>query len=1319
MFFLLALLLVWIVAGLIVFLLGTQTPGRKSRKLVRTCDRRLGYVNTPVNARLWISGHGLPTGEAKKEQVCIVQVLDHSTSMGSGPGSPLDQAVNAAASFARNTVSDNCQAGVVGFDADARIITPITSSPEAVSSALLSLRPGKGTNIRGGLAQARAAFDATPFASANVKRVVILFSDGADDAEATLQTANELKESGVRLITIALGAYADEKLLRQIASSDGDYYQSLSALNFERLYETVGATHSTVCGYRAFIEEFVTRDGYLLSATASPAPFEISYNEGSVKWFLPFVQSTAPDIPYQITPLRAGWKRIAAKPATVAMVDTNGKPVRASSNSSPHMLVLPSGWWPGLALLFNPLFWMIWDSMRRKFKPYELVPAQARMVLPLPKTSPVKPLLETEAASAIKPALIIGVGYAGSLVLRALRYQLSQLHPAPSGLIRFLWIDTGPNSPDDLQGSGIFGDPIPEEDRLLMPDNVQPVFQSLRNAVSMPAHLAWLDVERNRRSLVAQDYDLSRGTQRRRVLGRVAFYKHLEAGSDTSLCSAIDERLTSLGHHCRIFVTGHMGGGSASGMFTDLLVLLQKRIQKLSHEVNSVDALLFTPRMLSDGALDPALLRNALAFATELSRLSIRRHLPLAVAQISTEDTSPPEVKNLLDNVLLLERPPESPLNKRQWPGPVIHSAAELLLHLLLDQDQKALGFLDDQLSDRRRLERTSGHSVVCAAGATSRWLPILEIRRLLTAHTTLDFLSRDFLRIERVGGGLAPIRDSDSQRLAQEDAAAFLAGSSSTRAQAFLIESLTALADRTASPAELGRIMSQMRTYPGTGDSISAEVGGNGVLAEVLNTQEEIFAAAIEEWAINMLNGAPQSEDFDPNSRRGAFSRLTFAIELLINLNESCLSNLDAQREVVARGRDVNRFDFIRSLFGRYRGVLLGFQRHLSAWLTTLVHLSNELEREISAVRRQLQSLRDELQPYVVWSDEINDHFLTRYVEPVRARVLNHVNWKPEIVPNGSVRLTLCVQGQEVLCFVPRIDQVPSLRRSLEDLILSLELECGLELYREYVGNYLSMNRWLQSDWKDPVNLDNNLQSTLVGAQVVRKNLALLGVEKESLPDSAVEVITTIHPYRASVLSLFSGCALFSASALHDYERNFANERHTDLPFLDPVDRLAAAYEDRFRDLGLMVPMLCPVIRAYFADHELLRAFALAHVLGLLRFRTEADHEVLFLNGVQLTHEKISVGYPLLLEAMDNFIISKQSATGVAIDRAEVLDTINAELKARDTEVLGQTVRSGAIDSGRYLDKCPPVVRSDFVQLAELFVNLELQRRRETIGAY
>jgi uncharacterized protein YegL len=1309
MFLLLTLLLLWILAGLVVFWLGTQTPGPKTKRLVRTCGRRLGYVNAPVSVRLWLSGQGMPADEVKTEQSCVVHVLDLSSSMGSGPGSALDQAVNAAASFVKNLVSENCKAGIVTFDDEARIVAPITSSQDVLIRALHGLRLGKGTNLSGGLTQARAALEAT-FLGASVKRIIILFSDGAGDADAARQTARELKESGVRIVAVAVGAYADENLLREMASNDRDYYPSLAASSLERLYETAGTSRTSVCGYRARVEEFVATDGFLLSATGTPEPFESNYSEGRIKWFIPFVQSSALDIPYEITPLQAGWKRIAQRSASVAMVDGNGVAVRSSSNSSPHMLVLPSGWWPGLALLFNPLFWMIWNLLRGKWKSYELVPAQARLPAQLPKASQVRPLLETTTPDTLKPALIIGVGYAGSLVLRALRYQLSQLQPPPSGMLRFLWIDTGPNSPDDFQGSGVFGDPIPEEDRILMPANVQPVFQDLRNAKSPPAHFAWLDVERNRRSLVAQDYDLSRGTQRRRVLGRVALYKHLDAAPG-DLAVAIDERLISLGQHCRIFVTGHMGGGTASGMLVDLCVLLQKRIQQLQHEVNSVDALLFTPRILDSGTLDPALLRNALALSIELSRLTIRRHLPVAVAQTAVEATSPTEVKNLLDSVLLLEHPLEPPVHRKQWPGPATHSAAELLLHLLLEQ--KTAKFLDDQMGECRRLERLTGHSVVCAAGATARWLPILEIRRLLTAHTILDFLSREFLRLERVGNTLTPIRDSETQRLAQENAVAFLAGSGSMRSQPYLIGSLAALADRSTSPAELGRIMSQMRTYPGTKDRISSEVGGSGFLAEVLNAQEESFAAALEEWSLAILNGLSQPDSFDSSLRRGAFSRLTLAVEHLISLSDACLRNLDDQRDTAIKRGDEHRFDFIRYLFGRYRGVLSGFQRHLSTWLTVLLHLVNQMEGEVSAVRRQLQTLCDELQPYVIWSDELNDRFVTRYVDPVRAQVLERVNWKPEIVPNGSVRLTLCVQGQEVFCFPSGPDAVPSLRHSLAQLIPLLELDCGLELHRENVANYVDLKRWLQSDWNDPVNFDNNLQATLSGTPIVRKNIAFLSSEEESVTGVA-DTVQTNHAYRASVLRLISECALFSAAALHDYERNFPNERHADLPFLDPIDRLAAAYEDQFTEVGLVAPMLCPAIRAYFVDHELLRAFVLAHALGLLFSRMEADHEVLFLNEVPLTHERISVGYPLLLEAMDNFIILKRSASHEPINRGTMLKTVNLKLQAQDAESLRQIVRSGSSDSARYLTTCPPVVRSDFVQLVELFVDLELQRRQE-----
>jgi uncharacterized protein YegL len=1314
---LLALLLLWILAGLILFWWGTRTPRPGTMRLVRTCDKWLTNVNSPVNVRLWLSGNDLPGGQKVKQRHHVVYVLDQSFSMGEGPGSPLEQVVAAAASFIENVVSEDCQVGVVGFDEEARIIHPLTSSHQPLINALASARSGRGTNISQGLNLAETLYLDR---SANVERLVVLLSDGAGEAESALQAARELKERSIRIVTIALGPHADEDLLRRIASSDRDFYATLAAADLERLYTNTVTSHPALRGYRALIEEFIASNHFLLTATGNPSPFESNCSSSRMKWFVPFVRTPPQDISYQVTPVRAGWRRIAASNATVEMVDINGVPVRGKSNYSPFLLVLPSGWWPGLALLFNPIFWLIWDLVRKNLRPYELVSAPVRVAMPLPETQPVRPLRDQTEAVVLKPALIVGIGYTGSLVLRALRYHLNQLQPPPSGALRFLWIDTGPSSADDLKASGPFGEPIPDEDRVLMPDNVQPVFQNLRNAASVPPHLAWLDVERTRRSLVAQDYDLSRGSQRRRVLGRVALHQHLESGPNAALCAAIDERLTFLGKHARIFVIGHMGGGSGSGMILDLLVLLQKRIQQLKQEVSSVDALLLTHRMVDNGAFESALQQNTLAFATEVSRLSIRRHLPLYVAQTPAENASPPAIKYLLDNILLLEHPLDSPSQRTQWPGPVTHSAAEVLLHLLIDKGHNAAAFLDDRLTDLRRAERASGHSLVCATGATARWLPILEIRRLLTAQTILDFLSRDLLRIERVENTFTPVSDSTTQQLVQEDIATFLNGNNLTRPRPALIGSLTALSNSSTSPAELTRIITRMQTYPGTKDTISSEIGGSAFLAEVLDNQEELFAAALEEWAFRILNGDPHADGFDHAVRRGAFSRLISSVDQLIALHAGCLQNVEVQHDAAVKRGDAHRFEFVRYLFARYRGVLSGFRRHLATWLETLLLLTNQVEGEAASARRQLQSLVDELQPYVIWSPEINDRLMARYVDPVRTRLLKQVRWNPEIVPRGSVRLTLCIHGQEDVCAPAHLDKVSAIRKSLEELIIGLEKESGLNLYRENVGEYINLQGWLQTDWRDPVNLDDNVQATLSAQPIMRRNVVLLSGHEEPGTNSTTDIVIADYPYRASVVRLLSGCALFSASALHDYERNSPGEHHVDLPFLDPVDRLAAAYEDRFIELGSSAPMLCPTMRAYFADYELLRAFALAHALGLLALRIgrEQEHETLFINDIQLTPEKLNEGYPLLLEALDNFVISKRSPQGFTIDRQAIINAINLSLKSRDPETLRNIISGLSVASPRYLDSCPPIVHSDFIKLVGLFLDLELQRR-ETSGAH
>ncbi|HEV2762193.1 MAG TPA: tubulin-like doman-containing protein [Pyrinomonadaceae bacterium] len=1320
LYLLLAVLLLWVLAGLALFLWGAHTPRPGARPLVHTCDRRLAYANSEVTARLWPGARAPSSDERPVGHYRVVLVFDHSSEMGSGPGSPLARAVGAAVSFAENVTSETCHVGVVGIGGQARTLRPPGSSKAAVVEALRSVAPGGGAGIGPGLRQAGVLFDETTCPPSGARRLVLLLSDGGGDAQAAAQAAQHLKERGVHIVAVACGAGADETVLRRLASGADDYFHTLDPAGLVRLYDIFSPPPETAPARHAFVEESVDTKRFLLSDAGQSAHHEFRLNEGRVRWFVPSCASPAGGLVYRVVPTRPGWHRIAPRPATVETAGAEGSsPSRGHSNDSPYLLVLPAGWWPGLALLFNPLFWLIWNGLRGEGEPHELAPAPPRGELAQPDVQPVTPSLPSAAGAALKPALVIGVGFTGSLVLRALRYQLEQLNPRPGGALRFLWLDTGTDSPADLSESAPFGAPIPEDDCVLMPDNVLPLFRRLRGEERPPEHLAWLDVERARARLVARDYDLSRGTLRRRLLGRAAFYQHIEGGPDARLRRALDERLLSLGRHYRVFVVGHTGGGTAGGTLLDLLIFLHKRIRQLKQEVASVDGLLLTHHMLDDDALEPILSRNTVAFTTELSRHTIRRHLPLSVAQTPQEAGAPVEITDLLDRILVLERPLEAPSDRTRWPGPVTHSAAETLLQLLLDEGRGASAFLDGDTAAARGLERASGQTVMYGAGITSRWLPLKEARRLITTRTLLDFLSRDLLPLSLAGEEPAPAHDPSEPQRARENVAALVQGSGLKRPPPVLLAALPALADPAAAPAELARLLRQLDAYPGLKGGVTADVGGDGLLAEVLDVQQELFAAGVEEWALRILNGEQGADGtFDPGARRGAFPRLASAAEHLASLCADCLTNLDAQAHGLASGRDRLRFQFVRHTLARYSAVASSLRRDVSALSDSLLALAGRVRREAVSARQQMQAVRDELSPYAVWSEEIAGRLLERYCDPARERLLGQVQWVTQSSAPGTLRLALRVRGRADAFFHGGADEVPALLRTLSELIPDLELSRGLELHREDLGQYVALERWLGAERADPVKVDNNAQAALAGRPFSRHEFVMLAAETPVASGLPLTPVRSAYPYRASVLRLLSGCALFAASALCDHRRLFPRDLRAELPFLNPVDRLAAAHEDRLSDLGISTAALCPAIRTYFRDQESLRAFALAHALGLLRPRVGSAGEALFLNGVRLTAERPDPDYPVLLEALDNFVVLKRTAAGTPFDHAAAVREVGAALAERDAESLRRITRGLSGRTPAYLEACPPAVRSDFLKLAELFLDLELRRRGDASEA-
>jgi hypothetical protein len=280
-----------------------------------------------------------------------------------------------------------------------------------------------------------------------------------------------------------------------------------------------------------------------------------------------------------------------------------------------------------------------------------------------------------------------------------------------------------------------------------------------------------------------------------------------------------------------------------------------------------------------------------------------------------------------------------------------------------------------------------------------------------------------------------------------------------------------------------------------------------------------------------------------------------------------------------------------------------------------------------------------------------------------------------------------------------------------LEGIVVNSRLR-GLD--QESVHRWVHIARWLGLEHLSPVAFEPG-EIELVN-DVERYDFAMLPSEPP-VNGTTVEPLPTEYPYRASLVRVMPGCPLSAISAFRDYERRFANEQRAMLPFLDPVDRIAAQHEDRFASFDIPRGGLSPAIRAYFQDRELFRAFAIAYALDMLSMQATTRSDALFISGQPLSDGTAEASYPILSQALDNYIVRGRATDSSVFDRAVQIASVEQALSATDQTTLKQIAHRIEDRQASWLKVCPPTIRSDFLRVVRMFLEIEIERRNLAVS--
>jgi Ca-activated chloride channel family protein len=199
--------------------------------------------------------------EVARSRASVMLVIDVSGSMDATDVFP--SRLVAARSAARQLIDQlppGAEVGLVSFNTNATLLTPLTTNHDSVTSALDSLRANGGTAIGEGITAAldelARSVATTPEAS-RPPAIIVVLTDGASNAGIDPQAAAEnARAASVRVVTVGVGQRdkattvhgqpvggVDEPTLQSIATTTGGkYYYASAAGQLGKIYSSLGSS---------------------------------------------------------------------------------------------------------------------------------------------------------------------------------------------------------------------------------------------------------------------------------------------------------------------------------------------------------------------------------------------------------------------------------------------------------------------------------------------------------------------------------------------------------------------------------------------------------------------------------------------------------------------------------------------------------------------------------------------------------------------------------------------------------------------------------------------------------------------------------------------------------------------------------------------------------------------------------------------------------------------------------------------------------------------------------------------------------------------